>query len=278
MLRNLIKRKHHPSPRAGAVEKQVEKEWLTKGFVIRMVLIVALVGPAIATLISPFFDQTIRNTVDDWMSVPDLFESISLGPDEYAQLPLYWRQALAEIALRSKEEAVDAQSIIEGLKLEDTELISLLAPYMTNYGILRDNSKLSEHPMPELSYSDFSHLEDLGILEDVNNGMKFKLNENWNRDSEGGLLGATVFLKFRAKGPEEKVDLELTAFTRAGKQIFSALRLPSNIAYFEWFARKLEKKGFAVELFSTGFKRNGMSETHEIQARIERQSIPAWPP
>ena len=231
MFRNLIQRKRHPSPRAEAKEKQAEKDWLTKGFIVRMVLVVALVGPAIATLISPFFDQTIRNTVDDWMSVPDLFESISIGPEEYAQLPLYWRQALAEIALRSKEEAIDAQSIIEGLKLEDIALISLLAPYMTDQGILRDSNKLSEHPMPELSYSDFSHLEDLGILEDANNGMRYKLNGNWVSGSEVGLLGTTVFLKFRANNPESKFDLEVTAFTRGGKQIFSALRLPSNIGY-----------------------------------------------
>ena len=46
---------------------------------------------------------------------------------------------------------------------------------------------------------DFSHLEDLGILEDVNNGMKFKLNENWAPGTEAGLLGTTVFLKFMAK-------------------------------------------------------------------------------
>ena len=213
MLRNLIKRKRLPPPRAGADDDQVERDWLTKGFVIRMVLIVALVGPLMATLISPFFDQTIRNTVDDWMSEPDLFESISISPEEYVQLPLYWRQALAEIALRSKEEAIDAQNIIEGLKMEDMELISLLAPYMTSKGILRDNTRLSEHPMPELSYSDFSHLEDLGILEDVNNGMKFKLNENWAPGTEAGLLGTTVFLKFMAKTLEDKFDLEMTAFT-----------------------------------------------------------------
>ena len=277
MLRNLIKRKRHSPSRAESDENKIEKDWLTKSFDLKMVLTVALVGPVIATLISPFFDQTIRNTVDDWMGMPDLFDSISIGPDEYAQLPLYWRQALAEIALRSKEEAADAQSIIEELRLEDMELIGLLAPYMTNYGVLRDNSKLSEHPIPELAYRDFSHLEDLGILEDVNNGMRFKLNEHWNPGSEDGLLGATVFLRFGATSPESRFDLEVTAFTRGGKQILNALRLPSNIRYFEWFAKRLEKSGFSVELLTTSFKTNGMSETFELQGRIDRQSISEWP-
>ena len=52
-----------------------------------------------ATLISPFFDQTIRNTVDDWMSEPDLFESISISPEEYVPASTIL-EALAEIALR----------------------------------------------------------------------------------------------------------------------------------------------------------------------------------
>ena len=255
----------------------MQEDQITKSFVIKMVLIVALVGPAIATLISPFVDQAIRNKVDGWMSSPDLFDSISTTPDEYAQLPPYWRQALSEIALRPKEEAVDAQSIIEGLKLTDIKLVDLLAPYATSAGILRDNSQLSEHPMPELSYSDFSHLEDLGILEDVNNGMKFDLTKDWNPDSEISLAGTTVHLRAKAKNSTVKAALEATAFTRGGKQLIEALRVPSNIAYFEWFAKHLEEEEFTVDLFAIGIKKNSMSEMKEIQGRIDRQSIPAWP-
>ena len=178
MFRNLTRRKRHPSPHTGTQEVFAQEPVITRSYIFKMVLIVALAGPMIATLISPFVDQTIRNTVDDWMSNPDLFDSISIRPDEYAQLPQYWRQALAEIALRPKEEAVDAQKIIEGLKVSDMKMVGLLAPYATSVGILRDNSQLSEHPMPELSYNDFSHLQDLGILEDVNDGKKFDLTES----------------------------------------------------------------------------------------------------
>ena len=41
--------------------------WVTKGFVVRMVLVVSLAGPAVAAFIAPFIDQGIRNFVDDWM-------------------------------------------------------------------------------------------------------------------------------------------------------------------------------------------------------------------
>ena len=160
-----------------------------------MVLIVAFAGP----LISPFVDQWIRNKVDDWMKVPDLFDSISIGPEEYAQLPPYWRQALAEIALRPKEDAIDAQNIIKGLKLKDIRLVDLLAPYAISGGILRDNDQLSEHPMPELSYADLSHLQILGILEDINGGRRFYLKEILDPDSDISLSGTTIRLHFKPK-------------------------------------------------------------------------------
>ena len=278
MLKNLISRKRHPSPQTGSHEISAQEQVITRRFIIKMVLIVALAGPVIATLISPFVDQTIRNTVDDWMSIPDLFDSISIRPDEYAQLPQHWRQALAEIALRPKEEAIDAQTIIEGLKVADMKIVGLLAPYATSIGILRDNSQLSEHPMPELSYNDFSHLQDLGILEDVNNGMKFDLTENLHRNPEISLPGTTILLKLRAKNAKTPLVLETTAFTSGGKKLIEALRVPSNVAYFEWFAKDLEDKGFAVELFATGIKWSSVPEQREIQGRIDRHSIPVWPP
>ena len=204
-----------------------------------MVLIIALAGPAIS-VISPFVDQAIRNKVDDWMSEADLFDSISISPDDYAELPPYWRQTLAEIALRPKEEAVDAQTIIKGLKLTDIGLVDLLAPYAISngIGILRDEKQLSEHPMPELSYRDFSHLEDLGILEDVNNGITFDLTKNWNPNSGFVLNGATVALRFKANDSTINYVMRATAFTRGGWQLIEALRVPSNISYFEWSRSK----------------------------------------
>ena len=89
MLKNLIRRKRHPTPHTETHEVPAQEHVITRSFIIKMVLIVALAGTAIATLISPFVDQTIRNTVDDWISIPDLFDSISIRPDEYARLPQY---------------------------------------------------------------------------------------------------------------------------------------------------------------------------------------------
>ena len=252
----------------------IKQQQITRSFVVKMVLIVAFGGPAIA----PFVDQAIRNKVNDWMSAPDLFTSISIAPEEFAELPPYWRQALAEIALRSKDEAVDVQNIAGGLKMNDITIVGLLAPYATSWGILRDNEQLSEHPMPELSYSDFSHLQDLGILEDVNDGRTINPEDGWNPDAENSLFGTTVYLGFKPKNRELKAALDVTAFTSGGKQLIDALQVPSNVSYFEWFAKKLEEKGFAVELYTIGINQNDVSVQYRTQGRLDRHSIPPWPP
>ena len=235
-------------------------------------------GPALATLIIPFVDQWIRNWVDNVTSAPDTFDSLAITPKEYAQLPIYWRQALAEIPLLSKEEARGAQNIIEGLRVEDIRLIDRIAPYIASAGLVRERGKLSEHPMPELSYAHFSHLQNLGILEDVNDGRVITLNEPRGPGGPRRLRGTTVLLTFEVKDPETKATLETTAFTAGGRRLVDSLRVPSNIPYFEWIAKELERKGFTVDLVSLGPTKGELTADLESQARIERATIALWPP
>ena len=244
--------------------------------VILILLIIILPWSIIYATVGSMGDQYFRNIVNQLMGGPDLFRHLAIEENDYHNLPVYWKQALAEIALRPEEEAVDVQNIIKDLKLADIKIIDLLAPYATHIGILRDDNQLSEHPMPELLYSDFSHLENLGILEDVNNGRTYDITKVLSSDSNFPLLGTSVILRFKANDPTIKFVIKTTAFTSGGKQLIEALQVPSNITYFEWFAETLEEKGFTVELLAMGVKKSSMSEAKEIQARIERHSIPAW--
>ena len=94
-----------------------------------VIMIGLLPWSTLVSTVGAMADQYFRNTVNELMSVPDLFASISLTPTEYASLPQYWRQALAEIALRPEEEAAEVKRLVKGLTMGDVELINLLAPY-----------------------------------------------------------------------------------------------------------------------------------------------------
>ena len=56
-------------------------------------------------------DQYFRNMVDGWMSEGELFKYLAINEDEYSDLPLYWRQALAEITFRGGRWRRDSTAI-----------------------------------------------------------------------------------------------------------------------------------------------------------------------
>ena len=223
-------------------------------------------------------DQYFRNTVNELMSLPDLFSSISLSPNEYKSLPYYWRQALAEIALRPDESAAEVKDLARGLTMEDVELINLLAPYAVNGSIIRDDDRLSEHLMPELSYRQFLHLESVGVIEDISSGMRTTIKKGETEHPlKVKLIGSTLNLIGIGDGSESDVILNYSPLTRGGRQLIEALQVPSNGAYFEWVARKLEEQGVRTEIRVTGVLKNGMSESRVMQAQIVRTPNSKWP-
>ena len=226
---------------------------------------------AVVGTIGSMLDQYFRNTVDDIMSAPDFFEHVSITEEEYASLPEYWRQALAEIALRPMETSAEVKRLIYRLSVSDIKLIDLLAPYWTSIGIIRDENKLSEHPIPDLSYLQILHLESMGILEDINDGLKTDVRNV-------SLIGHTINLVMEAGKEDKDITIRSTALTRGGNQLMNALRVNSNVEYFEWFAKTLEQQGAQVELYVIGVRKGEAGLTHVRQGQIIRQSLPAWPP
>ena len=96
---------------AGLVRAYAGGQWFTKCFVIWAVFWLSIGGPAIGAAIFAFFDQAVRNTVDGWMSGPEVFERIALNEEQFTELPLEWRQTLSEIELRPEGEALDAKRV-----------------------------------------------------------------------------------------------------------------------------------------------------------------------
>ena len=226
---------------------------------------------AVVGTLGSVLDQYFRNTVDDLMDAPDFFDHVSITPQEFASLPKYWRQALPEIALRPTETSAEVKRLIYRLSVADIRLINLLAPYWTNIGLIRDNSKLSEHPMPGLSYMQLLHLESLGILEDVNDGLKTKVRRR-------NLIGHTINLVITSDMEAKDIVIKSTAFTRGGNQLMNSLGVNSNVAYFEWLAKKMEQQGAQVELYVIGVREGEAGLIRERQGQIRRRSLPVWPP
>ena len=254
----------------------VSGQWFTKRFFMWAVFWVSIGGPAIGAAVFGLFDQTVRNTVDTWMSGPDLFEHIALSEEQYKALPLEWRQTLAETVLRPEGAALNAKSVVETATVDDLELIGRLAPFLVARHIARDEQLLSEHPIPGISYEDMRRLEEIGIVDDVNLGMSFPLKSERNNPSTVRLPGTTMLVEARGESKDIDSKIELTRLTVAGYTLLTGLRAPSNVAYFEWIGKRLERDGWVVSLIAVGTDSGQDITKRTGQGVVNRESIANW--
>lgn len=250
--------------------------WLTRSFVYRILIFVFVLGPIPTVLLITGADQIIRNKIDEWMSAPDLYESLALRPEEYARLPVHWRQTLAEIAVRAEPEIAEVQGLIETLTFEHIQLVDKVAPHKVEGFIVRDDNNTTRHPMPTLSVTDFDTLEDLGILQSVHTGHEVTFDMGGSANFSKNLLGATVALVMRGTQENNQVKVSVTRFTELGIGLIDLLRVPSDIRYFEWLAQKVENLEVSVELWAIGTD-EVYDDRFASVGRVQRDSISDWP-
>ena len=64
-------------------------------------------------------DQAVRNIVNQWMGGLDLFRHLAIEGNDYHNLPVYWKQALAEIVVRRGDEDEAAKQFVSKLNVDD---------------------------------------------------------------------------------------------------------------------------------------------------------------
>ena len=242
--------------------------WLTRRFAIGVLLGTFTLGPVPAALLVTAGDQWLRNIVDEAMSEPDMYSSLAIDAEEYLGLRLHWRQALAELSVRPETaETAEIRELMKTLTPDQIALIDKIAPYVIDGVLVRDSGSPSYHPMPGLSLVDFATLEDLRILQGVRDAYK-RPNQPLNVPMV--MTGATAALKVTRFGEEGDVSLSVTRLTDMGQTLVRLLRVPSDILYFEWVARRLDQDGVDVKVFATGASPVG-------SALIHRHTVGAWP-
>lgn len=265
-------------PEAAQIKVILPPPWLTRRFVVWTLVSVLTVGPIPAALLLTVGDQWLRNRVDEWMSGPDLFKSLSIRPDEYRKLPLRWRQVLGEVAVREPTGAAGLQELAKSLTVDHIRLVDEIAPYavggfVAGSYIVRDEEQTSRHPIPGLSVKDFGVLQDLGVLQSVERGHLQAI--------AGSIFGTTVALEVQLDDPARKPTLNITSFTELGEKLIRLIRRHSNMAYFEWVAQEIEESvsGHAtVNLWAIGTHEPGrVGPLRDIGRIIDRSTTSALP-
>ena len=110
-------------------------------------------------------DQYFRNMVDEWMNEGELFKYLAIDEDEYSHLPLYWRQALAEITFRGDDTDEALRQFISRLDINDIEILELVAAYALGGALLELRDAGEGSPSREISRMDLLHLQAIGIID-----------------------------------------------------------------------------------------------------------------
>lgn len=253
---------------AGEIRLYTPPVWLTRKFVIWVLLGTFTLGPVPATFLITAGDQWLRNVVDEAMSQPDMYGSLAIDAEQYLDLPLRWRQVLAELSVRPETaDTIEIRELMKTLTPDQIALIDKIAPYVIDGVLVRDTSKSSYHPMPGLSLVDFATLEDLGVLQGVRDAYK---RPNQPLGVPMTMTGTTAALKITRVGEEGDVSLSVTRLTDMGQTLVRLLRVPSDILYFEWIARQIEEEGVDVKVFAVGHR-------FDSAGLIRRDTVPSWP-
>ena len=248
--------------------------WLTRRFFVFLLISMFTIGPLPIFLMATAGDQFIRNWIDTVTSDPEMYKHIALQKEEYEGLPLHWRQAFAELAVRTGPDAISVLDLIKTFDLNDIALVDRLAPYLVDDFIVRDTSHPSSHPIPELLLVDFSKLEDLGILQSVQRGNTFTVN--LSQTPKRAFIGKSIALTMDRNKSSSVLKLPITRFTEPGLRLMYLLRVPSDLLYFEWLAKQVERSNIKSELWMIRRGRNAGRGVVERAGRIQRDSITRW--
>ena len=185
----------------------------------------------IVVTVGSMLDQSVRNRVNRWMSGPDLFNQIAIKPEDYRNLPIEWRQALAEIQVRDDEGGEAVKQLVSRLNTRELELIGLLAENTLGGYLVMPQSPFEMKRIGALSAADLVHLEKIGIIESTNvmNNHRIYRSGDGNSDAESGKskfvrAGAGYALvMWPAKG-NEAAYLSIVRLTELGTELERALR------------------------------------------------------
>ena len=232
----------------GPVAKKIAGTKWQEEDVTRFFARVALLGPGflliallpwsfLMTTFGSMADQYFRNSVNQWMSGPDLFQHLAIDEEEYFSLPLHWRQALAEIALREGDEDESLRQFISKLGTSEIQLLEAVARHAMSGSLVYGRGAADGEPIPGASYMDLQHLEAIGIIDSALplNHQRIELVTDGaagqDVHDELWLFGHEYGLQFRAVTAGESTMVSFIALTEDGKWLVRALREPTSLPY-----------------------------------------------
>ena len=229
------------------------------GLVFAVVLVASLIPwSLVVSTVGSMTDQFFRNTVNQWMSGPDLFRRLAVDQEEYDGLPLRWRQALAEIAYRRGDEDEALRQVVSRLSVEDIETLDGAAQYALGGALVYSRAENGGSTVWGPSSQAMAHLEDRGLAMNARIPFVHRTVRSGG-GPEGGdvteelVLGGHQFaLRLHAPtGGDGTAQVSFVELTDLGRKLIRAARRPTDVEYLCRLRTHYESPGLSAEIWST---------------------------
>ena len=177
---------------------------------------------------------------------------LGLSREEFGDLPLHWRQALAELAVAPRTDFRVLGRFVKELRPNDILLIDRVAPAMAHNGtshfLVRSRTSPQRHPQLELEFADFQRLREIGLLHPQSSRTGVRISPS---DAHPvSIWGSSVALALYSSEGDAVVELPIETFTVVGAAVVELLRVPSDLRYFAWIADTIRDSTLDAQLWA----------------------------
>ena len=196
---------------------------------------------------------------------------LGLSREEFGDLPLHWRQALAELAVAPRTDFRALGRFVKELRSSDILLIDRVAPAMAHNGtshfLVRSRTSPQRHPQLELEFADFHRLREIGLLHPQSSRTGVRISPSGARPVS--IWGSSVALALYTSEGDTEVELPIDTFTAVGAALVELLRVPSNLRYFAWIADTIRDSTVDAQLWAFSRFADSPEEIVPGMGRIE---------
>ena len=198
----------------------------------------------------------LRVQSDDLATIPTelsrAWAQLGLNQEEFRDLPLHWRQALAELALAPRADFPALARFVRELRADDILLIDRVARAIAHNGsthfLVRSRTSPHHHPYLRLEFADFQRLREIGLLHSDFSRTGARINPS--AAAPVSLWGSSVALAFYSSDGEAQIEFSVETFTAVGAALVELLRVPSDLRYFTWVAGTVIDSTLDVQLWA----------------------------
>ena len=152
-----------------------------------------------------------------------------LRTDDYHNLPISWRQLLAEVETNQSNYPTRFVSLIKELTLNDISRLDNIAPYVVGSSIIQADDFEMGYNIPNVNDEDFERLKTLGITVDGHLGMYKEIKPKDGRPGQSVFRGVTLGLLVQSPNPTKEFKVHVISLTEEGEQIINLLKKPTSL-------------------------------------------------